>query len=164
MKLPEDPIKRRRAVFKNIYRQYEVWEALIEKEGPEKSVLEVDGEDIHFYDLMAGIETLPPRQREAFQLNVLEGLSEWQAAKIMLPGTRWSTPVQQYSKSALIRMIAAYDRVQTKEGRAEQILLNEKATKKKARAKRRAEAKKYEVRPKEETSDFTRNVRKSLFD
>lgn len=71
-----------------------------------------DGEEIYYGDLLVGIDTLPPRQRQAFELICLEGYTETAATKIMLPDSKWSTPVQQYADAALARMVAAYDEKQ----------------------------------------------------
>ncbi len=67
------------------------------------------GEEIYLDDLMVGIDSLPPRQREAFEMIVLQGWTETDATKVMLPDSKWSTPIQQYSDTALERMVAAYD-------------------------------------------------------
>lgn len=182
VRVPKEGPKRKRAIWKNIYRNYEKWACLIEAEGPEKAVLEIDGEDVYFYDLMAGYDKLPKRQKEAFDLHVLLGMSEGEAAKIMFPGSRWSTPVQQYAKTALVRMIAAYERVQTGEERRERIeALRKKAERHKEkirrarerdeRDRRNAEGFKHrgsessaESRPEEETEGFIQSTRNSLFD
>lgn len=70
------------------------------------------GEEIFILDLMAGIDSLPPRQRQAFELICLLGYTETDATRIMLPHSRWSTPIQQYADTALARMVAAYDATQ----------------------------------------------------
>jgi hypothetical protein len=70
------------------------------------------GEEIYLNDLMVGIESLPRQQRRAFDLICLQGWTETDATKEILPGSRWSTPVQQYADTALARMIAAYDQYQ----------------------------------------------------
>lgn len=72
-----------------------------------------DGEDVFYGDLLVGIDTLPPRQRQAFDLICLQGYTETAAAKIMLPNSRWSTTVQQHVNAALERMIARYDEQQS---------------------------------------------------
>lgn len=184
MRLPEDKVKRRQAVFKNIYRNLNQWFALIESIGPEKAVLTFDGEDVYFYDLMTGYRTLPPRQREAFDLHVLLGMSEGEAAKIMFPGSPWSTPVQQYAKTALIRMMEAYDKVQSGEARLEhERALKKEIEKKQARlAKRRREREEADrkarknaenycpegekgqaIRPEEESYEYIQKLRRDLF-
>ena len=69
-------------------------------------------EEVYLNDLMVGIDSLPPRQRQAFQLICREGWTETDATRVMLPESKWSTPVQQYADTALARMIAAYDAYQ----------------------------------------------------
>jgi hypothetical protein len=70
------------------------------------------GEEIFLSDLMVGIDSLPPQQRRAFELICLQGYTETDATSIILPHSKWSTPVQQYADSALARMIEAYDHYQ----------------------------------------------------
>jgi len=100
--------KRRVQVFKRIYQNYYHWRSLLES-GEVSDVLTVDGEEIYIGDLMTGIETLPLRQRQAFELICLQGYTESAATAILLPNSRWSTPVQQYSDDGLKKMVAAYD-------------------------------------------------------
>lgn len=71
------------------------------------------GEDLQISHLLVGLSTLSKKQREAFTYLCLEGMTESEAAKIMLPNSKWSTPVQQYSDTALDRMITAYDLAQS---------------------------------------------------
>ena len=100
--------KRRTQLFKRVYQNYFHWKSLRET-GEVDDVINVDGEEIYLGDLMTGIETLPPRQRQAFELICLRGYTESAATAILLPNSRWSTPVQQYSDDGLRKMIAAYD-------------------------------------------------------
>ena len=100
--------KRRIQVFKRIYQNYYHWRSLRET-GEVDDILEIDGEEIYFGDLMTGIETLPLRQRQAFELICLQGYTESAATAILLPNSRWSTPVQQYSDDGLKKMVSAYD-------------------------------------------------------
>lgn len=100
--------KRRTQVFKRIYQNFYHWQSLRET-GEVDDVLTVDGEEIYIGDLMTGIEILPLRQRQAFELICLRGYTESAATAILLPNSRWSTPVQQYSDDGLKKMIAAYD-------------------------------------------------------
>jgi hypothetical protein len=100
--------KRRIQVFKRIYQNYYHWQALRET-GEVSDILAVDGEEIYIGDLMVGIDSLPNRQRQAFELICLRGYTESAATAILLPNSRWSTPVQQYSDDGLKKMIAAYD-------------------------------------------------------
>jgi len=100
--------KRRTQVFKRVYQNFYHWQSLRET-GEVSDILVVDGEEIYIGDLMVGIETLPLRQRQAFELICLRGYTESAATAILLPNSRWSTPVQQYSDDGLKKMIAAYD-------------------------------------------------------
>lgn len=113
-RLPEDPVKRRLQWFKRIYQHLEHFNCLLETGSmPLPGIVTTpEGEEIYLPDLMAGIEDLPPRQREAFTLICLQGYTETAATKVMLPNSRWSTPVQQYADTALMRMVAAYDKRQ----------------------------------------------------
>ena len=105
--------KRRIQVFKRVYQHYHHWRSLREA-GQVDDVLSVDGEDIYIGDLMTGIDTLPLRQRQAFELICLQGYTESAATAILLPHSRWSTPVQQYSDDGLKKMVSAYDAKQNK--------------------------------------------------
>lgn len=89
------------------------WRVLIETGDMEHTITVPEtGEEIYLLDLMVGIESLPPRQREAFELICLLGYTETDATRKMLPHSRWSTPIQQYADTALARMVAAYDAAQ----------------------------------------------------
>ena len=112
-RLPEDPIKRRLQHFKRLYQHMEHWRVLIES-GDMDHIITVPetGEEIYILDLMVGIDSLPPRQREAFELICLLGYTETDATRKMLPHSKWSTPIQQYADTALARMVAAYDSAQ----------------------------------------------------
>ena len=70
------------------------------------------GEVISVGDMLVGLGTLPPRQREAFELICLKGYTETAARDRMLPNSKSSTPVQQYADSGLVRMVDAYDAYQ----------------------------------------------------
>lgn len=75
----------------------------------EQFITSPDGEDIFYGDLMVGHNTLPPQQRAAFDLICLQEYTESAATAEILPNSKWSTPVQQYSDDGLKKMIAAYD-------------------------------------------------------
>jgi hypothetical protein len=113
-RLPDDPVKRRLQWFKRTYQHLEHFQCLLESgEMPMPGIITTpEGEEIYLPDLLFGIEDLPPRQREAFTLICLQGYTETAATKVMLPNSRWSTPVQQYADTALARMVAAYDKKQ----------------------------------------------------
>lgn len=106
---PYETSKRRMQVMKRVYQNMEHWKAQQEDHGMSSVITTIDGEDIDYYDLMIGIDTLPLRQRQAFELICLQGYTESAATEILLPDSKWSTPVQQYSDDGLKKMIAAYD-------------------------------------------------------
>ena len=106
---PYQSSKRRIQIFKRIYQNMEHWRAQQEDYGMSPVLTTVDGEDVYYFDLMVGFETLPERQGQAFELICLQGYTESAATSILLPESRWSTPVQQYSDDGLRKMISAYD-------------------------------------------------------
>lgn len=108
-KLPDDPLKRRKAIFKRVFQSMISWRALMEDQGMGDIITAPDGEDIYYSDLLVGLETLPPRQRQAFELICLRGYTETAARDLLMPDSKSSTPVQQYADIALVRMIKAYD-------------------------------------------------------
>ena len=111
-RLPDDPAKRRAQIFKRLYQNLPHFQALLESgqmEFPGIITIPDTGEEVYLADLMVGHPTLPPRQRQAFDLICLQGYTETAATKIMLPDSKWSTPCQQYADTALARMVAAYD-------------------------------------------------------
>lgn len=111
-RLSEDPERRRLQLFRAIFINYYKWQALVESEGVQ--FLAIDGEEIYFYDLLVGLDDLPPRQRQAFELHLLFGMTEKEAAAQM-GFTKWVTLVGQYSTAALKRMVVSYDTVNTRE-------------------------------------------------
>ena len=112
-RLPSDPAKRRLQHYKRIFQHMEHWRALIETGDMDHvMVIPETGEEVYLLDLMVGIDARPPRQREAFELICLQGYTETDATRKMLPNSRWSTPIQQYADTALARMVAAYDAYQ----------------------------------------------------
>lgn len=109
---PDEPYqesKRRIQIFKRIYQNMEHWKAQQEDYGMSPVITTIDGEDVYYHDLMTGRDTLPLRQSQAFELICLQGYTESAATEILLPDSKWSTPVQQYSDDGLKKMIAAYD-------------------------------------------------------
>jgi hypothetical protein len=70
------------------------------------------GEDIYVADLLVGLDSLPPRQRQAFELICLKGYTQDAARDEMSPNSKSSTPVQQYADSGLARMVDAYEAFQ----------------------------------------------------
>lgn len=164
MTIPENGPRRRKALFRNVFRNYVVWGQLIENEGPIRSIITVDGEDIDYYDLMVGYKELPPRQKQAFTLQLLQGYTEKQASQIMFPESKRATSVQQYSSNALDRMIEAYDRVQTRTGRRKQNRVEEKERLRREAVARKERSKEFAIRPPEHSEEFMYEIRRLLFE
>lgn len=139
-KIPDDPVKRRLRYFKGIYQHLEHFRSLMEMGAiPLPGIVTTpDGEEVYLADMLCGIDDLPPRQREAFVMICLQGYTETAATKVMLPNSRWSTPVQQYADTALVRMVAAYDRHQA--GALAALTEDEEKRRKKAALKKRRES------------------------
>lgn len=109
---PYETSKRRREIFKRIYRRRDHWLALQEDHGMEPFITTPDGEDVFYGDLMVGLQVLAttaPQQLKAFEKICLQEYTESAATLEILPESKWSTPVQQYSDDGLKKMIAAYD-------------------------------------------------------
>jgi len=102
---------------KRLYQHLDHFRALRESGQMDVSgiVTTPEGEDICLDDMMVGIDTLPPKQRQAFELICLLSYTETAATEIMLPNSRWSTPVQQYADEGLAKMLKAYDQYQAGE-------------------------------------------------
>lgn len=114
-KLPTDPDKRRTQIFKRLYTHLEHFQALLESgemELPGIVTIPETGEEVFLGDMMVGIDSLPPRQRQAFEMICCLGYTETNCRDEMMPDSESSTPVQQYSDTALQRMIKAYDAYQ----------------------------------------------------
>lgn len=105
---PYESSKRRLKIFKRVYQNYYLWQSLRES-GDVGDIITVEGEDVYIGDLLVGFETLPLQQRRAFDLICLQGYTESAATAEILPNSKWSTPVQQYSDDGLRKMVAAYD-------------------------------------------------------
>lgn len=110
----DDPSRIRLGVFRGLYQHMPHWrEQIIAGTMTDIIVVPGTGEEICYGDLLVGLDSLPPRQREAFELICLQGYTETAAAKVMLPDSRWSTTVQQHVNAALERMVLRYDEQQS---------------------------------------------------
>ena len=108
-KLPDDAVKRRKQYFKRLYQHLNHWQELRRCRGMSDIVTTPEAEEIYMGDLLVGLDELPPRQREAFELVCLLGFTETAAKEKMLPNSKSSSPIQEYVDTALTRMIRAYD-------------------------------------------------------
>ena len=59
-----------------------------------------NGITINIYDILRGIDKLPPRQKQVIILSCLEGRKEVDVARLM-GFEKWSSPVGMYKRKAL---------------------------------------------------------------
>lgn len=87
------------ALLEKVLNNYYEWRAVYQQTGnPDLELL--NGITINIYDVLDGIEKLPPRQKQAVVLSCLENRKEIDVAKIM-GFTRWSSQVGSYKRKAL---------------------------------------------------------------
>lgn len=94
--------KEKRRVFAKVLKNFAKWMSLVESEG--LFTITVEGEEMHYMDVLNSFEVVPTRQRQAVWLMCIEDRSEQDVAKIM-GFTSWPTPVQQYKNLGLSRMM-----------------------------------------------------------
>lgn len=124
--LSDDPEKRRLQLFQNIFQHYFEWAALVESQ--QLYYLTVEGEEIYFYDLLVGLPKLPPRQRQAFELHLLQGYTEVETWRRMNFRSHYTTLVGQYSMAALKSMVRYYDEARGLRGTSTLLLRAEPPT------------------------------------
>ena len=103
-----------RRILERVLRYYPQWRAAYEAHGVE-TVAHL-GNEYHVLDILAGIDTLPPRQRQALTLTCLAGYTHEEAADLMgLPG-RTST-IEQHKNAALDKLLALHEKADRAEHR-----------------------------------------------
>jgi hypothetical protein len=102
-----DPLKRRRKIIERLLKNWQNWGSLVESEG--LFSLTVDGEDYHYLDMLTGLNSLPPRQRQAVFLMCVEDRSEHDTARIMGFDNPLVSPCPQYKSAGIIRLIEYLD-------------------------------------------------------
>lgn len=109
-KEPETEEDRRALLLESLLRNWQSWRATLEDSGVE--TLTIDGEDWNFYDLLDGIKELPPRQKQALWLILIEDKRPVEVARIMFVGSRRivGEMAEQYKDDALRKLIARHDR------------------------------------------------------
>jgi hypothetical protein len=85
-------------LLERILKNYHLWYDVYQKTG--KSSIYINGMLIDYFELLSGIDKLPPRQREALSLTCLENQKEADAARIM-GFDKWSSQVGMYKRKAL---------------------------------------------------------------
>lgn len=110
----EEERARKTAVLEGLLRNWQSWRAILEDKGVE--TLLIGGEEWNFYDLLDGIKELPPRQKKALWLILIEDKRPVDVARIMFAGSKRivGEMAVQYKDDALAKLLARHE--QKKEG------------------------------------------------
>ncbi len=99
--------KRRRKIIERLLKNWQAWGALVQSEG--LFSIKIDGEEYHYLDMLTGLNSLPPRQRQAVFLMCVEDRSEHDTASIMGFDNPLVSPCPQYKSAGIIRLIEYLD-------------------------------------------------------
>lgn len=86
-------------ILERLLNNYWEWHEVYRTTGNPELQL-INGITVNIYDILNGIENLPPRQKQAVVLSCLENRKEVDVAKIM-GFTKWSSQVGMYKRKAL---------------------------------------------------------------
>lgn len=106
---------RKVAILEGLLKNWQSWRAILEDSGIETLV--IGGEEWNFYDMLDGIKELPPRQKQALWLILIEDKRPVDVARTMFAGSKRivGEMAVQYKNDALAKLIARHE--QQKEGR-----------------------------------------------
>ncbi len=93
--------------LRELFRNLQAFSALFEAEGIDEVKSPLDGEVYCLFDLLylyKEIRRLPPRQRQAIELCLVQNMKESDAALVM--GVSETNPVAMYATSGLEKLIA----------------------------------------------------------
>ena len=102
------------ALLEALLKNWQQWRANLEDSGVE--TLTIGGEEWNFYDMLDGIKELPPRQKQALWLILIEDRRPVDVAKEMFAGNKRivGEMAVQYKDDALAKLLARHE--QKKEG------------------------------------------------
>lgn len=86
-------------ILERLLNNYWEWNELYKTTGNPDLRLD-NGITVNIYDILTGIDKLPPRQKQAVVLSCLENRKEVEVAKIM-GFKKWSSQVGMYKRKAL---------------------------------------------------------------
>lgn len=92
-------------LLERILKNYHLWYDVYQKTN--ESSIYINGMLIDYFELLSGIDKLPPRQQEALRLTCLENQKEADAARIM-GFDKWSSQVGMYKRRALKTLCDTY--------------------------------------------------------
>ena len=93
-------------VLRELFRNLQQFRALYESEGIDEVVSPIDGQVYSLFDLehlYEQLHRLPPRQREAIELCLVQNMKETDAALAM--GVSKTNPVAMYATSGLEKLV-----------------------------------------------------------
>jgi len=110
----EEYRSRKIALLEALLKNWQSWRAILEDSGVETLV--IGGEEWNFYDMLDGIKELPPRQKQALWLILIEDKRPVDVARVMFVGSKRivGEMAVQYKDDALAKLVARHD--QRKEG------------------------------------------------
>lgn len=102
------------ALLEALLKNWQSWRAILEDSGVETLV--IGGEEWNFYDMLDGIRELPPRQKQALWMILIEDQRPVDVARVMFAGSKRivGEMAVQYKDDALAKLIARHE--QRKEG------------------------------------------------
>lgn len=102
------------ALLEALLKNWQQWRAYLEDSGLE--TLTIDGEEWNFYDMLDGINELPPRQKQALWMILIEDKRPVDVARVMFAGSKKivGESASQYKDDALVKLLARHE--QNKEG------------------------------------------------
>lgn len=105
----EEYRSRKIALLEALLKNWQYWRALLEDSGVE--TLTIGGEEWNFYDMLDGIRDLPPRQKQALWLILIEDKRPVDVARIMFAGSKRivGEMAVQYKDDALAKLIARHE-------------------------------------------------------
>jgi hypothetical protein len=111
----EEYRSRKIALLEALLKNWQSWRAILEDSGIETLV--IGGEEWNFYDMLDGIKELPPRQKQALWLILIEDKRPVDVARVMFAGSKRivGEMAVQYKDDALAKLMARHE--QQKEGR-----------------------------------------------
>lgn len=97
------------ALLEALLKNWQQWRANLEDSGLE--TLTIGGEEWNFYDMLDGIRELPPRQKQALWLILIEDKRPVDVARVMFAGSKRivGEMAVQYKDDALAKLVARHD-------------------------------------------------------
>jgi len=105
----EEYRSRKIALLEALLKNWQSWRAILEDSGVETLV--IGGEEWNFHDMLDGIKELPPRQKQALWLILIEDRRPVDVARVMFAGSKRivGEMAVQYKNDALAKLIARHE-------------------------------------------------------